>query len=121
MFTRFEFDRLIHPVDPIFAAIQNNEATALELCYFDLGNRLTKEEKEAFCAALRVNTSLKYLELTNNNIDDNFALMIVESLKHNKYILLDLSNNNISLVGAEAITTVFENNVAIHQKLTITI
>ena len=117
MLTQLNMHYYTISIDNIIKTIQNNKVTELEICYLDLGTRCTAEDQAAFCAALRFNTNLEYLGLSNNNIDDNFALMIVEALKYNKDIQLDLSDNNISPAGAEAITAAFANNSIAYQKL----
>uniref|UniRef100_A0A673K4C7 Leucine rich repeat containing 74A n=1 Tax=Sinocyclocheilus rhinocerous TaxID=307959 RepID=A0A673K4C7_9TELE len=74
-------------------------------------NHLRMKAAVAFCAGLKVNTTLKHLDLSFNGFGNEGALALGEALKFNNTLVhLDLNNNCMSDEGASLLCKGLEAN-----------
>ena len=84
-------DCLLH----IAEALQTNNSLS-KLCLHQIGLQFTEQSGSALTKLLRVNKSLKKLDLSDNNISDSGACCIFEGLQQNTTLSkLNLSNTGI--------------------------
>jgi hypothetical protein len=70
----------------------------------------TEEQMERLSAAISDSKSLKYLDVSNNGIDENTAIKLAGAITTNTSIEeLDISHNNIKNNGAGAFAKAFKN------------
>ncbi|RNA23876.1 leucine-rich repeat-containing 45 [Brachionus plicatilis] len=89
---------------------QNSSIISLTLEWNSLGldefNNFSK-----FCESLSMNSSLKFLDLRNNQINFNSALELSTVFENNKILQhLDLRWNNIGMVGAKGLLSALRKN-----------
>ena len=80
-----------------------------------LSRCLIKDEgAKALADALKTNTSLIALNLSNNNVEDKGAASLADALKTNTSLIeLNLSNNNVEDEGAEALADALKRNTSL--------
>jgi len=67
------------------------------------GNNIDKKGAFALAEALKINSTLKELNLWNNNIDTEGGIALADALKSNSSLLnLNLKNNKLDDTGKEA-------------------
>lgn len=71
-------------------------------------NEIGPDEAKVLASALRFNTSIKCIDLWNNNVGDQGAMVIISALCQNPAVrrVLSLGQNNISTIGASAIAKI---------------
>uniref|UniRef100_A0A673JYH9 Leucine rich repeat containing 74A n=1 Tax=Sinocyclocheilus rhinocerous TaxID=307959 RepID=A0A673JYH9_9TELE len=88
-------------------AANNDGLEVLDLSW----NHLRMKAAVAFCAGLKVNTTLKHLDLSFNGFGNEGALALGEALKFNNTLVhLDLNNNCMSDEGASLLCKGLEAN-----------
>ncbi|CAL9699623.1 unnamed protein product [Knipowitschia caucasica] len=94
--------------------VQNNSLNRLVLEWNALG--LWDEAFSLFCEGLASNSSLKQLDLRNNQINPQGAAELSQALRRNNSLeVLDLRWNNIGLVGGRSLLEALQKNKCLAQ------
>jgi len=94
-------------IDPIVSQIINNQ---IDILYLG-GKHISEPQLKTVCELLKVNTSIKTVNLTANEVGDNGVKYVVDFLKVNSTITtLYLESNQITCSGAKLIADTLITN-----------